>query len=93
MKPQTVSEIIEVSAGQYTKALAASMAQTKEIISRRLWVDEMRGFMEYRLEQCGKLYRVKKAYWSGEPEYVSGWLKLNEAQAIMKLMGNDDGNS
>lgn len=48
----------------------------------------------YILEQCGKLYRVKKTLWGGKPEYKSGWLKLNEAQAIMKLMEvSEDGTS
>jgi len=47
----------------------------------------------YKLEQCGKLYRVKKNTF-GVIEYQSGWLKLNEAQAIMKLMeGNNHGDS
>ena len=48
----------------------------------------------YILEQCGKLYRVKKTLWGSKPEYKSGWLKLNEAQAILKLMeASEDGNS
>ena len=48
----------------------------------------------YILEQCGKLYRVKKTLWGSKPEYKSGWLKLNEAQAIMKLMEvSEDGNT
>lgn len=47
----------------------------------------------YKLEQCGKLYRVKKNTF-GVIEYQSGWLKLNEAQAIMKLMeASEDGTS
>ena len=46
------------------------------------------------LEQCGKLYRVKKTLWGSKPEYKSGWLKLKEAQAILKLMEvSEDGNS
>lgn len=51
------------------------------------------GLSEYRLEQCGKLYRVK--YMLGfSHEYKSGWLKLNEAQAIMKLLEvSEDGTS
>ena len=40
----------------------------------------------YILEQCGKLYRVKKTLWGSKPEYKSGWLKLNEAQALCKLL-------
>ena len=54
------------------------------------------GYIEYRLEQCGKLYRVKKLVWGNnlKPQYKSGWLKLNEAQAIMKLLEvSEDGNS
>jgi len=48
----------------------------------------------YRLEQCGKLYRVKKTLWGSKPEYKSGWLKLKEAQAILKLMEvSEDGTS
>ena len=51
------------------------------------------GLSEYRLEQCGKLYRVKRI-WGYAPEYKSGWLKLNEAQAILKLMEvSEDGDS
>ena len=47
----------------------------------------------YRLEQCGKLYRVKRM-WGYAPEYKSGWLKLKEAQAIMKLLEvSEDGNT
>jgi hypothetical protein len=47
----------------------------------------------YKLEQCGKLYRVKKNTF-GVIDYQSGWLKLNEAQAIKKLMEvSEDGNS
>ena len=47
----------------------------------------------YRLEQCGKLYRVKKNTF-GVIEYQSGWLKLNEAQAILKLMEvSEDGTA
>ena len=50
-------------------------------------------FKPYMLEQCGKLYRVKKNTF-GTTEYKSGWLKLNEAQAIMKLMEvSEDGTS
>ena len=44
----------------------------------------------YRLEQCGKLYRVKT---NGLPktEYKTGWLKLKEAQGILKLLkGNEE---
>jgi len=54
------------------------------------------GYIEYRLEQCGKLYRVKRVLWGNNlrPEYKTGWLKLNEAQAILKLMeASEDGNS
>lgn len=47
----------------------------------------------YKLEQCGKLYRVKKNTF-GVVQYQSGWLKLNEAQAIKKLMEvSEDGTS
>lgn len=50
-------------------------------------------FKHYILEQCGKQYRVKKNTF-GATEYKSGWLKLNEAQAIMKLMeASEDGTS
>lgn len=50
-------------------------------------------FKPYMLEQCGKLYRVKKNTF-GTTEYKSGWLKLNEAQAIKKLMEvSEDGTS
>ena len=51
------------------------------------------GHIEYRLEQCGKLYRVKKTLWGNNfrPEYKTGWLPLKEAQAIMKLLkGNEE---
>jgi len=54
------------------------------------------GHIEYRLEQCGKLYRVKKTLWGNNlrPEYKTGWLKLNEAQAILKLMEvSEDGTA
>ena len=54
------------------------------------------GYIEYRLEQCGKLYRVKKTLWGNNlrPEYKTGWLKLNEAQAILKLMEvSEDGTA
>ena len=54
------------------------------------------GPIEYRLEQCGKLYRVKRVLWGNNkrPEYKTGWLKLNEAQAIMKLLEvSEDGNT
>lgn len=54
------------------------------------------GYIEYRLEQCGKLYRVKRVLWGNNkrPEYKTGWLKLNEAQAILKLLEvSEDGNS
>ena len=51
------------------------------------------GFLEYRLEQCGKLYRVKRM-WGASTEYKTGWLPLKEAQAIMKLLkGNDADNT
>lgn len=44
----------------------------------------------YILEQCGKLYRVKNQYVI-PAEYKTGWLKLKEAQGILKLLkGNDD---
>jgi len=54
------------------------------------------GYIEYRLEQCGKLYRVKKTLWGNNlrPEYKTGWLKLKEAQAILKLMEvSEDGTA
>ena len=54
------------------------------------------GHIEYRLEQCGKLYRVKKTLWGNNlrPEYKTGWLKLKEAQAILKLMEvSEDGTA
>ena len=54
------------------------------------------GHIEYRLEQCGKLYRVKKTLWGNNlrPEYKTCWLKLNEAQAILKLMEvSEDGTA
>jgi len=54
-------------------------------------------FKPYILEQCGKLYRVKtNNYALGliKTEYKSGWLKLNEAQAILKLLEvSEDGTS
>lgn len=44
----------------------------------------------YILEQCGKQYRVKDCY-ARPTEYKTGWLKLKEAQAIMKLLkGNEN---
>jgi len=47
-------------------------------------------FEPYILEQCGKLYRVKSQYVI-PAEYKTGWLKLKEAQGILKLLkGNDD---
>lgn len=50
-------------------------------------------FKPYILEQCGKQYRVKKNTF-GTTEYKTGWLKLNEAQAIMKLLEvSEDGTS
>lgn len=51
------------------------------------------GHIEYRLEQCGKLYRVKKTLWGNNfrPEYKTGWLPLKEAQGILKLLkGNEN---
>ena len=73
----------------------------KDVLSKSLndifeEVYSQHGHIEYRLEQCGKLYRVKKTLWGNNlrPEYKTGWLKLNEAQAIMKLLEvSEDGNS
>ena len=48
------------------------------------------GFLDYRLEQCGKQYRVKRM-WGASTEYKTGWLPLKEAQGILKLLkGNED---
>jgi hypothetical protein len=48
------------------------------------------GFLEYRLEQCGKQYRVKRM-WGASTEYKTGWLPLKEAQGILKLLkGNEE---
>ena len=73
----------------------------KDVLSKSLnaifeEVYSQHGHIEYRLEQCGKLYRVKKTLWGNNlrPEYKTGWLKLNEAQAILKLMEvSEDGNT
>jgi hypothetical protein len=46
-------------------------------------------FEPYILEQCGKLYRVKTnnpALGLVNSEYKTGWLKLKEAQGILKLL-------
>ena len=73
-----------------TKAMREGIAEIfEEVYSQH-------GHIEYRLEQCGKLYRVKKTLWGNNkrPEYKTGWLKLNEAQAILKLMEvSEDGNT
>lgn len=73
----------------------------KDVLSKSLnaifeEVYSQHGHIEYRLEQCGKLYRVKKTLWGNNlrPEYKTGWLKLNEAQAILKLMEvSEDGTA
>lgn len=46
----------------------------------------------YILEQCGKLYRVKDTTAvTSETRYKTGWLKLGQAQGILKLLkGNDE---
>jgi len=76
----------------------ANVVLTTEIFKERLdgIFDEIysqHGHIEYRLEQCGKLYRVKRTLWGNNlrPEYKTGWLPLKEAQGILKLLkGNEE---
>ena len=50
--------------------------------SKTIYVDH------YILEQCCKRYRVKDKW---TQEYKTGWLKLKEAQSILKLLkGNEE---
>ena len=79
------------------KALTrAIVTQRIEAVFEEVYSKIYTGHIEYRLEQCGKLYRVKKTLWGNNlrPEYKTGWLKLNEAQAILKLMEvSEDGTA
>ena len=76
-----------------TEALRAGIQEIFEDVyaNHKPYADD---YKIYRLEQCGKLYRVKKTLWGSNPEYKSGWLKLKEAQAILKLMEvSEDGTA
>ena len=56
-----------------------------------VYAEHSAGLLGYRLEQCGKLYRVK-CVWGTSTEYKTGWLKLKEAQGILKLLKGNDNN-
>lgn len=49
----------------------------------------------YRLEQCGKMWRVKYTEAWGVAEYKTDFLTYKEAQALLVIFksGEDDGNS
>lgn len=48
-------------------------------------------YERYILEQCGKLYRIKDTTAVVSDRYLTGWLKLKQAQGFLKLLkGNDE---
>ena len=77
-----------------TKVMREGIAEIFEEVYSNVYKKDKHGYeYGYVLEQCHKLYRVKKNTF-GVIEYQSGWLKLNEAQAIKKLMEvSEDGTS
>lgn len=77
-----------------TKVMREGIAEIFEEVYSNVYKKDKHGYeYGYVLEQCNKLYRVKKNTF-GVIQYQSGWLKLNEAQAIKKLMEvSEDGTS